>query len=216
MPQPFRRKPGQAVKVSPSVVGERPQFGIGMALIASHWSKVEESLGLAFTALLCGQEPGAFEAFHALFERNLRHTQFLAVAKQKKLPKELIDEAIKLQAEARKVAAARNAVVHGLWGLIADEPEKLYLCPPDASARRVDEFFTELHDRVDSLEDGRSREGWSFDMSVDDYTEYRFQDFQDIINRCIALDQKAFAHYQKVQTFSLAAERARRARRRRR
>lgn len=216
MPQPFRRNPGQVVKVSPAAVVERQHIAIGIALVASHWAKVEETLGLPFTVLLSGQEPAAFESYHEIFDLSIRHKMFLAAAKKKGLPKELLEEAIQIHAEARRVAKSRNAVVHGIWGIIVDNQESAFLCAPSGMARRIDEFFEKLHDQIDQQEDLGNMPSWSLDFSIDDYMEYKFQDFQDIINRCIALDNRAFKFFQKVMAFSLSAERARRARRRRR
>jgi hypothetical protein len=214
MPQPFRRQPGQIVKTSPAAVAERPHIGIGIALVASHWAKAEQTLGLPFTVLLSGQEPAAFEAYHELFDLSLRHKMFLAAARRKKLPRELIVEAGILHQEARRVAKSRNAVVHGTWGTIDGMNESAFLCDPSAIDRRVDEFLTDFHDNVD--DPIKVQTGWSFDLSVDDFVEYRFNDFQDIINRCIALDEKAQQYWQKVLSFSLSAELERRARRSRR
>lgn len=217
MPQPFRRKPGQEMKMSPAAVVQRPPLGIGIALVASHWAKVEQMLSLSFTALLSGQEPAAFAAYHELFDLSLRHKMFLAAARKKKLPRELIAEAEKLHQDARRVAKSRNAVVHGTWSIIDDVPDAVFLCDPNASDKRVDEFFSEFHDKIeDQVRGAAVTPSWSFDLSVDEYTEYKVSDFQDIINRCITLDQRATELWTKVASFAISAELTRRAQRRRR
>jgi hypothetical protein len=66
---------------------------MGIAFVASHWAKIEHTLSLAYTVLLSGQEPAAFEAYHDIFDMKLRRTMFKAAARGAKLPKELAAEA---------------------------------------------------------------------------------------------------------------------------
>jgi len=165
--------------MSPAAVMQRPQIGIGIALVASHWAKVEQTLSMPFTVLLMGQEPSAFEAYHELFELNLRHKMFLAVARKKKLSKELIDEAMHIHAEARRISKSRNAVVHGIWSIVDDLPESGFLCDPAALGRRVDQFLNEFHNKVDDHVRGDPALPWSFDLAVDEFTEYKQSDFQE-------------------------------------
>jgi hypothetical protein len=213
MPQPFKRRLGQQVKTSPAAVMERPQIAIGIALVASHWSKLEQTLSLPFTVLLSGQEPSAFEAYHELFELSLRHKMFLAAAKRKKLPSELIEEATRIHEDARRIAKSRNAVVHGTWSTIEGKLESAFLSEPDAIDRKVDDLLRDFHDKVDSHESGQAALPWSFDLSLDEFVEYKASDLQDIINRCIALDNRVTHFWQKVAAFALSTERSRRAQR---
>jgi len=215
MPKPFKRRPDQKVILGPSAVLVRPLLAIDIANVASHWSKLEQTLALPFTLLLAGQEPSAFEAYHELFETNLRHKMFLAAARRKRLPRELTDESIALHAKVRKAAAQRNNVVHGTWAFCDDFKESLLLCDPSAVDRRVDEFFSNLHDQLDGFEAGKQG-SWSFDLSVDDYQEYRHSDFEEIVKRIIELDGFAFSYMQKIAAFSLQHERERRSQRGRR
>src|SRR5208282_5904138 len=102
MPQPFKRK-GRKVRMSPAAVVERPHLGISIAIIASHWSKLESTLSLMYTYLLFGQEESAFKFYHDLVDLSLRKKAFM-VAAEDKLPKELINEIDKLYSEVRKLA----------------------------------------------------------------------------------------------------------------
>jgi hypothetical protein len=169
MPQPFKRRTNQKVTLSPGSLISRPTLAIGISLVASHWSKLEHTISLAFTALLGGQEPSAFEAYHELFELNLRHKMFIAAAKRRKLPSSLNQEAQAIFVEARKISNARNVVVHGNWGTCDDRPESLLLCDQITINRRLDNFFEDFHDRVDDQTKGLPGSiPWSFDFSVDD------------------------------------------------
>jgi hypothetical protein len=216
MPQPFKRRENQTVNLSPGSIMHRPALAIGIAFVATHWAQIEFTLSLAFTVLLGGQEPSAFEAYHELFELGLRHKMFRAAARRRQLPAELITEAEQIHQEARKIATARNIIVHGNWAVCDDRPESLLLSDPANVNRRVDQFFQEFHDKVDDHEANLPALPWSFDFSVDDYVEYTQQDFQDLINRMLALDGRGNAFWTKVANFALSDVRERRQRRRRR
>lgn len=216
MPQPFKRREGQQVNVSPGSIIARPGLAIGISLVASHWAKLEHTLSLGFTVLLGGQEPSAFEAYHELFELNLRHKMFLAAARRRNLPNELIVEAEKIHKEARKIATARNAVVHGSWGVCDDRPDSLLLCDATDMNKRVDQFLEDFHDKVDSNTENPLTLTWSFNLGVDDYIEYKHQDFQDIIDRMSTLDSRGYVFWRKVATFALSDVLERRRRRRQR
>jgi hypothetical protein len=191
---------------------QRPALVILIALVASHWAKLEHTLSLPFTVLLGGQEPSAFEAYHELFELNLRQKMFTAVARKKNLPLDLISEAKCIYDDARKIAPARHTVVHGIWATIADRPDSLLLCKPDEINRKVDDFSREMNDKLDALAQGEAAMPWSFDLTLDDYTEYKHADFQDILNRIMALDGRADKLWTKIATFAISELQARRAR----
>jgi hypothetical protein len=213
MPQPFKRRENQKVTMAPGMIMHRPALAMGISLVASHWSKLEHTISLAFTVLLGGQEPSAFEAYHELFELNLRHKMFIAAAKRRKLPTSLNEEAQAIFVEARKISSARNSVVHGNWGICDDRPDSLLLCEQIAMNRRVDSFFEDFHGRVDDYAKGSSGANpWVFDFSVDEYTEYKQQDFQNIIDRINTLDARASRFWTDVASFALADVRARRER----
>ena len=214
MPKPFKRKGPQVVHVTPIAVVIRPLLAIDIANIASNWTKLEHTLSLPFTTILAGQEPSAFEAYHELFEINLRHKMYIAAAKRKKLPKELLTEAEILHKKVRKVGSRRNNVVHGTWAYCDDLPNSLLLCEPSALNRQLDEFFAQFHDRVELADEGKVRDSWSFDLSIDDFEEYSHDDFGEITKSILETDAVAFAYWRKVASFSLQHERERRLRRR--
>ncbi len=59
--------------MSPAVIAERGGgFAALIGLVATHWSKIEQSLGIMYTYLLLGQEPSAFELYHKLIDLNLK------------------------------------------------------------------------------------------------------------------------------------------------
>lgn len=214
MPQPFKRRPGQVVHMTPATLVKRLKLGVHVANIASHWAKLEQTLAYPFVALLAGQEPAAVASYHELFEINLRHKQYLAVARQKKLPDALIRESEEIHKEVRKAASRRNAVVHGIWAYCDDRPDSILLCEPDALNRKQHEFLESFHDFADQAKAKTpGLKPISFDFTLDDYIEYKHQDFEEITKRIIEIDQTAMNYWEKVTRFSLAAERARRERR---
>jgi hypothetical protein len=108
MPQPFKRRPDQTVTVDPGSILQRPALGVLIAHVSAHWSILEQSLTLSFATILSGQEPSALVNYNALFDINLRHSQFLATAKSKGLPQTLIEESEQLHARIRKTSTRRN------------------------------------------------------------------------------------------------------------
>jgi hypothetical protein len=213
MPKPLKRRPGQVVHVAARSVVLRPALAIDIANIAAQWTKLEHTISLPFTTILAGQEPSAFEAYHELFEVSLRHKLYLAAAKRKGLPNDLIQESVKLHQSARTASSQRNRVVHGTWAYCDDLPDSLLLCDPSAINRRVEEFLSQFHERVDKAESNSAIEPWSFDFNVDDFDEYRHNDFEEIAKRTLEIDATAMAYWQKIILFSIQHERARRARR---
>jgi hypothetical protein len=216
MPKPFKRSPNQKVSISPSAVVRRPHLAIGIANIASHWSKLEHTISIPFTLLLGGQEPSAFESYHELFEVSLRHKMYVAAARRKRVSKELLEESEVLHKKVRKAASQRNRVVHGTWAYCDDLPNSLLLCDPSGLNRKLDEFLGQLHDTADDFTSGQRIEPWSFDLGLDEYEEYQNADFNEITDRIIALDKMAMAYWTKISAFSIGIERERRARRGRR
>ena len=95
--------------MSPAVVVERPHLGLSIAIIASHWTKLEATLSLIYTYLLGGQEETAFQFYHDLVDINLRKKALMTAAKNR-LSKELIDEIEGLFSDIRKLAPARTTV----------------------------------------------------------------------------------------------------------
>jgi hypothetical protein len=210
MPQPFKRRPKQKVKIAPGVVLMRPALALMIANIAAQWAKLEQSLSLPFATLLSGQEPSALAAYHSFFDTGMRHTQFMNVAKYKGVPQPLLEEADQLHMRVRKTGTRRNKVVHGVWGICDDRPKTLLLCPADAINIRMHQWFKESHEFFDRSESGIEGE-FSFDLLLEDYEEYYARDFNSIATDTIALTREADIYWQKILDFSFRHERARRA-----
>src|SRR5271169_1596583 len=128
MPQPFKCR-GRNVRMSPAVILEQPAFATLIALIATHWNKLEQSLGIMYTWLLMGQEPSAFAFYHDLVDLNLKKTAFMAAAKGK-LPPDLIKEIDKFYGYVRRLSTRRSKVVHGTWCRTDTKPASLLLADP--------------------------------------------------------------------------------------
>ncbi len=210
MPQPFKRKPNQKVQIAPSAVLHRPTLAVMIANVASHWSKLEQSLSISFATILSGQEPSALANYNAIFDVSLRHTQFLTTARAKGLPHHLIEESEKLHARARKTATRRNKIVHGLWAICPDRPNSLLLCPPDAINNHIDQIMRDIHSFVDKSFSivTISR---NFDLMPNEYEEYTASDFIDVQMAITDLIAAADEYWKKVLNFSFEHERARRA-----
>ena len=121
MPQPFKRK-GRVIHLSPATIVERPHLAIDIANIASHWSKFNSTLALMYTYLLFGQEPSAFEFYHDLVDLSLKKKAFTVAAKGK-LSETLMKEVDALYTDIRKVAKARNDVIHATWATTPSKSE---------------------------------------------------------------------------------------------
>ena len=128
---------------------ENPGFGVLIALVASHWNKIEQDLAIAYTYLLAGEEPSAFEFYHDLIDFGLREKAFLAAAKPR-LPADMLSEITKIHAEMRKLSKARNEIIHGTWCSLASKPQSLFLAEPRDVGRKVNEVFDYLRKSVAS------------------------------------------------------------------
>lgn len=200
--QPFKRK-GRKIRMSPAVVVERAHLGISIANIASHWTKLESTLSLMYTYLLFGQEESAFQFYHDLVDLSLRKKAFMTAARDK-LPKEMIDEIDKFYSEVRKLATARNAVIHGTWATVESKPNSLLLCDPKDLNAKVNQVCR--HVMRMARNPGSSPQKASVDLTPDQFIEYKHTDLDNITRRIIALDDKGMILANKV--FAHVLERA--------
>lgn len=197
MPQPIKRK-GRAVRMSPAVVVERPHLGLSIAIIASHWTKLEATLSLIYTYLLGGQEETAFQFYHDLVDLSLRKKALMTAAKNR-LSKELIGEIEELFGDIRKLASARNAVIHGTWATMEVKQDALLLCEPKDLNEKVNQVFRHLR----RMTKNPKSQTVSVDLTPEKFIEYKHRDFDDINRRIIKLDERATAISNKVLARSL-------------
>jgi hypothetical protein len=218
MPQPFKRRPGQEVTIFAGAPLMRPGLAILIANVASHWSKLEQTISLWYATLLSGQEPSALASYHSVFDITLRHTQFKAAAKSKGVSQDLIDESDQFHAKVKKTATRRNKVVHGIWAICIDRPNTLLLCEPDAVNKSLDQFLHDMHERIDTISRRMTTpvekvDPFVFDvMNVDEFMEYGENDFNDICKAIISLEAGALEFFMKISNFSVLHERSRRGR----
>jgi hypothetical protein len=178
MPNPYRCK-GYDLRISPDVVSENPQMAVKMAHIAACWQQVENVLGFIFVSLLGGEEGPALEIFNMLIDRNLRKEACLALAKTR-VPKPMQGRIASLFQDARRLAGARNDVVHGTWAHTAKRAESLMLVS-------YGPLVAHIHNRVMqtyfSRRHGRIEPPLPKDDELWEVTEYRESDLDDLINR---------------------------------
>jgi hypothetical protein len=175
MPQPFKRR-GREVRMAPSVVAEGGGgFAVLIALVSTHWNKIEQSLGIMYTWLLMGQEPSAFEFYHDLVTQSLKEQAFMAAAKDK-LPKDLIEEIAKFYTELRKLSARRAAIVHGTWCTTPTKPQSILLADP----RHVNQKLNEMLRYVVEIKKDKSKikPRMEFTVNPDEFLEYHVRDFK--------------------------------------
>jgi hypothetical protein len=201
MPQPFKRK-GRAIRMAPSVVAERGgSFAILIGLVATHWSKIEQSLGVMYTWLLMGQEPSAFELYHKLIDLNLKETAFMTAAEDK-LPNDLIDEIRAFYVDLRKLSGRRAKIIHGTWCTTLTKPRSLLLANP----RDVNQKLNEMLRYIVEIQKDRSKlkPKAEFQVLPAEFTEYHTKDFQDLMADLVAADIRATELGNKVLACSLA------------
>ncbi len=188
--------------MSPSVIAERGGgFAVLIALVATHWSKIEQSLGIMYTWLLLGQEPSAFEFYHDLINLQLKEQAFMAAAKSK-LPKDLIDEIAKFYTELRKLSARRATIVHGTWCTTPTKPQSILLADP----RHVNQKLNEMLRYVVDIKKDQSKikPKMEFPITPDEFEEYHVRDFQSLMNDLVAADTRAMELGNRVLVHALA------------
>lgn len=200
MPQPFKRR-NREVRMSPSVVAEQPAFGVLIALVATHWNKLEQSLGIMYTWLLMGQEPSAFEFYHDLIDLKLKEAAFMAAAKGK-LPADLTKEIARLYVDVRRLSARRAKIIHGTWCTTPTKPNSLLLADP----RHVNEKISAMLHYVRTIQKDRSKLEAKkiFPITPDEFQEYHIRDFQHLMTDLVAADKRAEELGNKVLACALA------------
>jgi hypothetical protein len=127
MPQPFKKG---TTTYQPLHMKQRPQHALGIALVVSEWSALEEHLFQVFSFALFAFHPhtgeaskvarNAWDAMDALKAK----LDFIQEVCEKRLPEDLLKEFLTdLVPELRKRAGERNRVVHGQWYLSPETKE---------------------------------------------------------------------------------------------
>src|SRR5580704_10091314 len=116
MPQPYKRRTGETVRTGPDILLQNEALAVEIAFIALQWNQLELYLTQIFCASLLEYEQKAFDIYHSLLDRGLRKSVLLCAGKGI-ISKDLTDRINKLYTEVRRVAEARNKVVHGLWAI---------------------------------------------------------------------------------------------------
>ena len=182
--------------MAPSVVAEGGGgFAVLIALVATHWNKIEQSLGIMYTWLLLGQESSAFELYHDLIDLKLKRTALLAAARGK-LSDELIEEIENLFIDLRRLSRRRAKIVHGMWCTTPTKRESILLADP----KHVNEKLNEMLRYVVGVMKDRTKIKPSISFSVlpDDYEEYHIRDFNALLTDLTAADEKAAAIGNKI------------------
>jgi hypothetical protein len=166
MPNPYPYQ-GHPTAIAEEALILRPTLALKIGLIAASWQRADDLLGLIFAHTLGGQESAALEVFHALIDRNLKKEALLAVAKNR-LSMEVQERIAAAFEKARRLARARNNIVHASWAAIHERPESLMTYDPGAYAARKSLVLfghAEIYQTI-----------W-------DFTEYSERDFDAIIGR---------------------------------
>jgi hypothetical protein len=118
MPQPFKG----IKQYQPLHLKQKPEHALGIALVVSEWSALEEHLFQVFSFALFVFDPSSGQALKVA--RNAWDTidslkarlDFIQEVSEKRLPEDLLKEFVtNLVPELRKRAGERNRVVHGQW-----------------------------------------------------------------------------------------------------
>jgi hypothetical protein len=127
MPQPFKQG---SRTYQPLHLKQRPEHALGIALVVSEWSSLEEHLFQVFSLALFVFDPSsgqaskiARNAWDAIDSLKAR-LDFIQEVSETRLPPDLWNEfTTDLVPELRKRAGERNRVVHGQWYLSAGTKE---------------------------------------------------------------------------------------------
>jgi hypothetical protein len=201
MPQPFKRRDRQ-VRMAPSVVAERGgAFAVLIALVATHYSKIEQSLGIMYTWLLMGQEPSTFALYHKLIDLNMKEIAFMSAAEDK-LPQDLIVEIKNLYIDLRKLSSRRAKIIHGTWCTTETKPQSILLAEP----RHVNQKLNEMLRYVVEIKKDRSKvkPKMEFPITPDEFTEYHVRDFQSLMDDLVAADNRTMELSNRVLAHALA------------
>jgi glycine/D-amino acid oxidase-like deaminating enzyme len=170
MPNPYPYQ-GRPEAIAEEALILRPALALKIGLIAASWQRADDLLGLIFAHTLGGQENAALEVFSALIDRNLRKDALLVVAKNR-LSRQLQERIAEAFEKARRLARARNNIVHASWAAIHERPESLMTYDPGAYAARKSLFFF------------GNAGTYSYQTSWD-FTEYLARDFDAIMKRFV-------------------------------
>lgn len=194
MPQPFKRKPNQKIEVSAQAILKRPWAAIDVGYISSCWNWLEFQLGTIYTYLLQGKEPSAFTSYHNTIDLKIRERMLLDAATGR-LSDELIKEIVVLYQDVRKLAKSRNDVIHGHWAIVEGKEQIILLVDPTDTNKAINKLLIHLA----RLHEGKSKVvSYSVDLSDGDYIRYDHEDFQFIVRRILALNERAATLSQKV------------------
>lgn len=186
--------------MDPAVVAELPDMGIRIALVASHWSRLEQKLGSMYTCLLGGEETSSFEFYHDLVDMSLKEKAFMAAAKSQ-LDDSIICEVTRLYVEVRNASKRRANVIHGTWCSTPSKPNSLLLAEQRNVGRKINEAFKYIRDVKKGTTKGDTPR--SFDLCPDEYIEYTIKDFDDIISRIKELSIKSEEIGNKILSASI-------------
>ena len=139
MPQKLPAKLVSVVDFSRSALGQRPGCAVLIATISSEWARLEHELTSMFGAATglnsatskdtwqSSPNLAAFAALAALESLHARIAAITAAFDAIDIDARLKTSFAQISLELRKRAKERNAIIHGLWGIVDNYPNDVIL-----------------------------------------------------------------------------------------
>lgn len=132
MPQPLQSltdESGRRWELSLDALEREPELALLFAKAVVGHSQIEEGIGAVLIAILDAHAAPGYTMFNALSSTSARISVLKAVADEHLSGTDLAVFSIAITL-ARRMAKARNRLVHWRWGTCDQVPESLVACPP--------------------------------------------------------------------------------------
>jgi hypothetical protein len=139
MPQPIRGRLTNLHFESESLT-TRKELSALLASAINEWSRTEGTIGLLLGNILKIRYSVATALLGSIVNFSAR-LDLVNAAAHASLPDTQITEIAKLMATVKRRAGERNQIVHGVWSVSTDYPNKLILCDAQVAFNIVNEQY---------------------------------------------------------------------------
>jgi len=143
MPQPLR-DPKASTNWAPYALDNRPALAAAIGRVAAVWATMEARMAMILGEAFQHEADRALDMITAIVDIHLRMEQ-LGVALSPLFTDELREEFEGLQKEVRSRARERGRIIHGVWGVSAELPDKLLRLDAKVYANFVGRSYAEAY-----------------------------------------------------------------------